>query len=195
MLIAISGSQGVGKTTLLQHLSKGNYTVDTFKVSRAVQKEMGYSSLCSAVDTFEKMKKFQENIILRKFEHDSRLIENIGDKIVFTERSFIDVLAYAELWCTHFPKMKSSTSNWLCGFKEACFNFQNIYSGLVLIEPNDSIRFEDDPERGAVETQRQIDRRLKELSGYLNIPVQFIDVHDINERVQVVVNFVNGLSS
>ena len=195
MLIAILGSQGVGKSTLLNQLAMHDYTVDSYKVSRSVQKEMGYQSLSEAVETFSQMRDFQENVIQRKYSHDLQLSLNAASKdVVLVERSFYDILAYAELWTEHFAESNSIVSSWLDGYKQACIQYQReIYDGLILVEPNSHITFENDPERACEKTQKRIDLRLKELCSYTEVPILHISEFDLRARVNSAINFISKL--
>jgi predicted ATPase len=194
MLIAMLGAQGVGKTTLLKELALLDYTVDNFKVSRTIQKEMGYRMLSEAVATFDKMRQFQENIIERKYQHDLCLSQRSGKDVVFVERSFYDILAYTELWSQNFTTNEGAVDNWLSGYKQACIEYQKeVYNGLILIEPNSHISFENDPERATEQSQKQVDTRLKELCFYSERPVQYIKELSLHARVEKVIAFVPKL--
>jgi predicted ATPase len=194
MLIAVSGAQGVGKTTLLNEIAMLDYTVDPFKVSRTVQKEMGFATLKEAVSSFERVKNLHENIIQRKFDHDVKLVHKCKHDVVFVERSFYDILTYAEVYALQFHEIKSTVEEWLDGFRHACLNFQKqVYSGLILIEPNAKLVFEHDHERGEEEMQRLVDSRLKELCSYSSLPIKYIVDLNIKDRVSQVVRFVGKL--
>lgn len=188
MLIAVSGAHGVGKSTVLNELSMLDYSVDNFKVSRHVQKEMGYNSLVEALSSFKDMNNFQELVIHKKYEHDFKLrTKSFNDK-VFVERSFFDILIYAELW----NKQLNTRNNnyWIDGFRNACLRYQLIYDKLVIIETNKNIKFEEDKNRGSFETQEIFNNRLIELCELSDIPFLLIKEHDIKKRVDEIINFV-----
>jgi len=188
MLIAVSGAQGVGKTTVLNELSMLDYSVDNFKVARHVQKQMGYDALSEAISTFGAMKEFQETIINSKFQHDFKLRTKNYDDKVFVERSFFDILIYAELWS---EQLNTRTNNyWIDGFRSMCLKNQLIYDKLVIIEPNEKVNKEEDKNRASYDTQEQFNDRLIELCSYGDIPFIRIKEHDIKKRVDEIINFV-----
>ena len=191
MLIAVSGAHGVGKSTLLNELAMLDYNVDNFKVSRSVQKKMGYASLAEALTSYNLMKGFQEVIIQEKFEHDNRLSSrsSLNDKI-FVERSFFDILIYAELWNEKLNTNESNPDDWLEGFRIACLEWQKIYDRLIIIQTNSDIPFEKDKERGDAESQQQFNDRLVELCEFSNIPYLIIKESNLQKRVNETINFV-----
>jgi predicted ATPase len=192
MIIAISGAQGVGKSTLLYELSRLDYTVDRFSVSRTVQKKLGHNELYDALSNFETMKNFQEEVLHAKFEHDFALKTQCSDN-VFVERSFYDILAYSELWTKRFPSSKPQIENWLSGFKTCAFLNQQIYSGVILIETNDKVAFEYDKNRGDFETQQAHNDRLKELCLLGSIPHIIITESALDARVREASKFAESL--
>lgn len=195
MLIAVSGAQGVGKTTLLNELAMLDYTVDPYKVSRSVQKELGLLSLSEIYNSFETMKAFQTRVIHNKLNHDRRLKEDNVDDIVFVERSFNDILAYTELHIDKLTGPKVPMNLWLDGYSLACNNYQDeLYDAVILIEPNGNIKFEQDKNRAEEDTQLRIADRLLELSLFSNNNgTLIISEADINKRIKIVIDFVEKL--
>lgn len=192
MLIAVSGTQGAGKSTLLDEIAKLDYTVDDFKVSRTIQKEMGFSSFDEIYSSFETMKSFQENVLLRKFEHDLGSVKS--EDVIFVERSFYDILAYTELHLTRIENLTPLAKDWLASYAQACFKYQKIiYDGLILVEPHSKIKYENDVHRGDQESQTWIDLRLKELCAYSTVPIEYMTEFDLENRVKIATKFVEKL--
>lgn len=194
MLVAVIGAQGVGKSTLLNEIAMLDYNVDNFKVSRTVQKELGFTDLSEIFYSFKTMRKFQEQVLYRKHLHDIRLKEDSDSDITFVERSFFDILAYTESHIDRLEDPSLPMKNWLDGYKTACMNYQDtIYDGIVLIEPNDNVPFEDDPARADFITQQAIGDRLRELVSFSSTPVLYLHSHCNKTRTNDVVNFVETL--
>lgn len=160
-MIPISGSQGCGKTTVIKQLSDNGWKVDNFQVSRYVQTQIYKVDSLSAVLTnpFSVMA-FQELILRHKYEHDLRLLasevsnsSDIKDKIIFTERSFVDIQSYAALWLTRFMD-NEIYYRWLKSYTTACAVYQKrLYDENIFLSPID--HWENDPLR-AEEKDKEI---------------------------------------
>ena len=96
-LVGVSGAQGAGKSTLLEGLKAKGWAVDSFKVSRAVQKKLGWDSLERVMDDVHTMQRFQEEVLHQKLlrDFDMGRLETSG--VVLTERTFADIAAYTWL--------------------------------------------------------------------------------------------------
>lgn len=135
-LIGISGAQGAGKGTVLTALTEKQWKVDTFKVSRAVQEALGWSSLKTVYDSFDTMQHFQNEIFNKKLAND--LVLRNQPEIILTERTFADIAAYTAFWTwelvQHGKVMMDEASTFLTSFTKRCANAQyDVYAGTVLI--------------------------------------------------------------
>ena len=101
-LIGISGPQGSGKTTLLNALDRkiDGVDIDTFKVSRTVQRENNAASLEDLCSNLESVLKFQNRIIELKIERDEQAIARHDVDFVIVDRTFIDIIVYTRMWIT-----------------------------------------------------------------------------------------------
>lgn len=153
--IGISGPQGSGKGSMMTAFQ----TMDTdyrclfddFKVSRHVQKKMGFKSLQEATDTFEKMMEFQ-NAILDEKSNSLEFLRNAMVDYVITERTFIDIGTYFELWCIKMVEDGELSANEsyeiASEFLQKCFRLQHKFFDTTIIVPMmDHIQFENDPNR------------------------------------------------
>lgn len=195
-IIGLSGAQGSGKSTLLTALAERGLHVDQFKVSRAVQKELGWSTLESVMDSPEAMIIFQEAIFKQKYDNDLRLKDK--GHVVLTERTFADILAYTVLWTGKFIDQKvfppDVAESFLAEFTERCWHAQmELYSATLLLPMMDHIQWEHDANRASLSDADQV---------YYNI-VQFAEVlaphhcsfiisaADVNKRADQVESFLN----
>lgn len=153
--IGISGPQGSGKGSMMAAFqameTDFRCLFDDFKVSRHVQKKMGFASLQEATDTFEKMIKFQ-NTILEEKSNSLEFLRNAMVDYVITERTFIDIGTYFELWCRKMVaegKLSEDESYRISfEFLQKCFKLQHIFFDTTIIVPMmDHIQFENDPNR------------------------------------------------
>ena len=95
MLIAISGSQGCGKSTLIQQLQLSGYNCVARKTSRSILTDWNVS-LSEVNNNHELTIKFQDEILKRKIDDEQDTINEYPEHtIIFTERSFTDLFVYA----------------------------------------------------------------------------------------------------
>lgn len=153
--VGISGPQGSGKGSMMAAFqtmeTDFRCLFDDFKVSRHVQKKMGFSTLSEATDTFAKMIAFQKAVLEEKSD-SLEFLRNAVVDFVITERTFIDIGTYFELWCRKMidaaqisEKEGHSLST---NFLEKCFKLQHQFFDTTIIVPMmDHIQFEDDPNR------------------------------------------------
>ena len=131
MLISISGSQGSGKSSLVQELAKQGYHVVTRKTSRSILAEWGYTLDQVNADN-ELTCKFQDEILKRKLDDDQSVDEHqMGalKRATFTERSF------ADLWTYALVAMGSNNtySDWLDEYYRKCMAAQQIYDKVYYL--------------------------------------------------------------
>ncbi|MEM4258043.1 MAG: AAA family ATPase [Candidatus Thermoplasmatota archaeon] len=92
MLISISGSQGAGKTTIINELKQRGFPVVERKTSRSILQD--WNVTLEEVNTDLALAvKFQEEILKRKWYDELTYYDN--KEICFTERTYIDLMVYA----------------------------------------------------------------------------------------------------
>lgn len=123
-LIAICGSQGQGKTTVLASLAEMGYNVIYPKTSRTILTEWGMT-LNEVNKSAELTKKFQDQILDRHHELNSVGISS--NEIYFTERSYADVFTYTILALGSFNEY----SEWLDSYYDRCKELQSIYDMVI----------------------------------------------------------------
>lgn len=141
MLVAIAGSQGSGKTTVINHFAKLGYRVVERKTSRSILQDWGVT-LQQVNNDYELTTKFQQEILYRKLCDERTGVED--PDIVFTERTFIDLLTYATITLG-----KDNTySDWLNEYAKQCIEGQKIYK-LVFYLTGGLFDIEHDGVRGS----------------------------------------------
>jgi predicted ATPase len=153
-VIGISGAQGGGKSTLLAALQKRGWALDQFRVSRAVQAQLGWESLDRVMDSPDTMIAFQEEVFAQKHKNDSALMESTSKDIVLTERTFADICAYTTHWTWKFVDQKrlsfEDAKAFILPYTLKCSAMQNlIYSGTVLLPYMVNVPWQEDPNRAA----------------------------------------------
>lgn len=150
-LIALSGAQGGGKSTLLLALRDRGWSLDEFRVSRAVQAQLGWDSLDRVMDSVDTMISFQEEVFKQKYEHDLMLSQLDINDTILTERSFADIAAYTTFWCWEHVDRRNwafgEASIWLTQYLKKCRDAQAIYSGILLLPYMNHIVWQSDPNR------------------------------------------------
>lgn len=137
-IIAISGSQGQGKSTVLASLGELGYNILPHKTSRSILNEWGYT-LNDLNKDFELKKKFQEECLIR---HKQYCTVN-DDKLYFTERSFADIFVYALFSLGIFNEY----DEWISDFYHKCKVAQReTYKNIIYLAGN-NIKAKDDGTR------------------------------------------------
>ena len=151
-IIGLSGAQGAGKSTLLTELVVRGWKVDTFRVSRAVQAQLGWDTLDRVMESPETMIEFQTEVFNQKYKHDLSLRNQSTDDVILTERTFADIVAYTAQWAWRFVdqgKMELSTAaEFVTSFTARCVHAQyEIYTGTILLPYMEHVIWEDDANR------------------------------------------------
>lgn len=190
-LIGLAGVQGSGKTTLLSALKARGIAVDDFKVSREVQKRLGWQSLEAAVFTPESMITFQRAIFDVKLERENQNAARTDVDIILTERSFADILAYTRLWAWSLANDRKWTLadglKFVSAFSGDCFTAQKVYSGCMFLPLMDHIVWEEDPRRAKQTGACFIETELRLFLGRCEQQPQLeITTASVDNRVQQV---------
>lgn len=193
-IVGVSGAQGAGKTTLLEELKLRGWVVDDFKVSRAVQAELGWTSLSQVTTDAETMTTFQEEVLRQKLQRERSLLSTSGVEVVLTERTFADVAAYATLWTWQLAdegKWKvEEGGTWLQGFVRRCVEAQReCYSAVVLLPYMSHIEWQHDANRASrgdteyiFETIQQFMRNF----DFIRLPKWLLTEETIEDRANAI---------
>lgn len=172
-VIGLSGAQGSGKSSMLKELMSRGWRLDEFRVSRAVQAQLGWDTLDHVLHSFDKMVAFQNEVFQQKFNRDLTLSVKDSSEvpvvshdilltadpemvqrnsIILTERTFADIWAYASHWTWTFHDRGDVTFrqaiDFVTPYLEKCIEAQNtIYSGALMLPLMEHVIWEDDPNR------------------------------------------------
>jgi hypothetical protein len=141
MLIALTGPQGGGKSTIVENLADEGYPIITRKTARSILGEWGVT-LHDVNNDVNLSLKFQEEIISRKHSDEIEAV-NDKDKVWFIERSFVDVFTYT---LVNFGK-NNEYNTWLNNYYDRCSEFQKSYAAVIYI-PGGLFPIRDDGVRG-----------------------------------------------
>jgi predicted ATPase len=126
MLIAVSGSQGLGKSTLINAL-RDQFDVDVVerKTSRSILSDWGVT-LSQVNNDRELTTRFQDEILNRKLADELQYDQR---RICFTERSYADLFGYALIAIGK----DNEYSDWLNAYYERCKTAQHTYSHIYYL--------------------------------------------------------------
>lgn len=181
MLIAISGSQGSGKSTVLNELENRGYPIVKRKTSRSVLKDWNVS--LEEVNNDPSLScNFQAELTDRK--HTDEAYGKSDTLWWFTERTHADLFTYTLINLGKF----NSHSDWLNEYYHTCMMYQTDYS-LVFYLSGGQFQIEHDGIRGSNQHYgRMVDLTMFEFTKQMTHPskMNVIDVLNINDRTNMI---------
>lgn len=201
IVVGLSGAQGGGKSSLLKELMARGWELDQFRVSRAVQEQLGWESLDRVMDSPETMIAFQEEVFKQKYEHDRALANDGSDKIILTERTFADINAYTHAWMWKFVDQGKiglqEAVKFLMSYTTHCqFAQRECYKATLLLPLMEHVVFEHDPHRAKQENAQTV---YEEIERFIDakMPIEYkrlvITCKTIEDRATQVENFLKTL--
>lgn len=195
MIIGLTGPQGAGKSTLLTGLKQIGFTVDEFKVSRSVQRELGWDNLERVKDDPLSMMDFQNRIFEQKVKNE----KNLASSPVLTERTFADIFAYTKDWTTGFVNKNmlsvQDAINFLAEYRAKCIKAQlEIYDCVIFLPYMDHIVFEDDPHRAKSDSVQVIQDIMESFLTDTRTKnnIQYSITHkSVQDRIKEATKFIN----
>lgn len=127
MLIAVSGSQGSGKSTVIDGLKDRGFNTIERKTSRSILDEWGVS-LTYVNNNPNLTVDFQDEISIRKLQDEEDAIRS--DDLWFTERTHADLFTYALVSLGKDNKH----SKWLDRYYNHCMTLTKMYSHVFYLE-------------------------------------------------------------
>ena len=127
MLIAISGSQGSGKTTILNELNKLGHNIIKRKTARSILNDWNVT-LENVYQDLVLNQDFHEELLYRKHIDENTAIESTD--IFFTERTYADIFTYALVSFGQHNKY----SAWLDNYFLECSELNRHYNKVFYIK-------------------------------------------------------------
>jgi predicted ATPase len=157
MLFAISGSQGSGKTTVINELKKRGYPIVERKTSRSILEEWGVT-LSQVNNDRDLTIRFQDRILTRKMEDEREAVEDVS-RIWFTERTYADLFTYALIAIGK----DNEYSDWVDEYFKDCAAQQCNYNANFYL-PSGRFQLEHDGVRGSNQHySRMVDITMKDV--------------------------------
>lgn len=176
MLVSIAGSQGTGKTTLIDAL---NIPAITRKTSRSILAEWGVT--LSQVNNDRPLTvKFQDEILKRKLEDEAEAVAS--SELFITERTYADLFVYALVAIGK----DNEYSDWLDGYYQRCVDAQRSYKNVFYLTAghfrpvNDGVRAINE------HYSRMVDLTMYEYTCRMTPSVTPIKTGNLELRVQLV---------
>jgi predicted ATPase len=199
-LIGLSGPQGGGKTTLLNGLKDKGIVIDDFKVSREVQKQLGWESLSQVMKSPETMMQFQAKVRDVKYVRELENIERTDADIILTERTFADIASYTQLWAWELVDSEKwslkDAVQFLVGYVDLCKANQAVYSGNLILPSMPHVQWQADPHRAEKKhvefVTAQMDRFF-DLVHPRSVPTFSITEESVDGRIEQVYNWIQTL--
>lgn len=126
MLLAVSGSQGSGKSTVLAELESRGFKVLKRKISRSILSDWGVT-LDEVNDDVELTLKFQDEIIVRKNADELEAVSS--PEVYFTERTYMDSVVY---YLFSFGKF-STFDEKITEYTRRCEKYNNNYAAVFYL--------------------------------------------------------------
>ena len=167
MLFAISGSQGSGKTTIINALKERGYPIVERKTSRSILDDWGVT-LSQVNNDRELTVRFQDRILTRKMEDEKEAVEDVS-RIWFTERTYADLFTYALIAIGK----DNEYSDWMDEYFKDCAQQQSNYNANFYL-PAGKFQLEHDGVRGSNRhysrmvdiTMKDVLHRMTQETGY-----------------------------
>ena len=190
MLIAISGSQGSGKSTTLKALKEKGYPIIERKTSRSILTEWNVT-LQEVNNDPELTIKFQDEITKRKFLDEDEAA--MSDEVWFTERTHTDLFTYA---LVSLGK-DNQYSEWLDQYHNTCKHLNDNYSKVYYLTAG-HFTIEHDGVRGSNDHySKMVDLVMLDFTKEMvdtNV-LKIIDTPDLNSRIERIIWGITGLTN
>ena len=182
MLVAISGSQGSGKSWILNEIENLGFNIIKRKTARTILLDWGVT-LNDVDDDLDLRVKLQEEISKRKFEDEIEAANN--NDLVFTERTHADLFTYT---LVSLGK-NNDYEKWLMGYYKTCMQYnQQLYS-LVYYLRSGHFNVVNDGVRGAnIHYSRMVDLVMLDITQQMvhTSKLTVIETPDLEQRVNII---------
>jgi predicted ATPase len=192
MLIAISGSQGSGKSTVLNELRALGYPVIERKTARSILDEWGVS-LDTVNASFDLKLAFQDELVRRKYNDE--LEATLSPEVYFTERTYSDLFTYSLISFGQYNKY----DEWLDRYFETCQTYCHAsYEHVFYIESKFFNNIEKDGVRSINRHySRLIDHTMLDITRQMiyDNKITIIETPNLTERVDIIIKNIKENSN
>lgn len=181
MLVAVSGSQGSGKSTIIGELKNKGYNTIERKTSRSILSDWGLS-LQEVNNDAELTTKFQEEITKRKYQDEIVAIDS--PDLWFTERTHADLFTYS---LVSLGK-DNDYNEWIHSYYQKCMEYNQCYAAVYYLRAG-QFKVKADGTRGAgLHYSRMVDLTMLDITQQMvhTSKLTIIDTPDLTQRVNIV---------
>lgn len=181
MIVAISGSQGSGKSTILQHLnSLGCNTVER-KTSRSILSDWGVTLDDVNADP-DLTIKFQAEISIRKYADEKKAM--LSNKLWFTERTYADLFTYALVTLGKH----NTYSDWLNDYYYQCIEYNQVYACVFYLRAGQFNVTHDGTRGSNHHYSRLVDLTMLDFTKQMThiSKLSIIETPDLEQRVGII---------
>ena len=183
MLIAISGSQGSGKSTVLGELcNRGINTIER-KTARSILTEWGVALEQVYNDPVLTMQ-FQEEILLRK-RQDEQIALLDDTQLWATERSYADLFAYTLIYLGK----DNQYTDWLNRYHVLCMQAQQTYDMVYYLTAGHFDVVSDGTRSANIHYSKMADLIMRDVTEQMTLPSAYItiDTPNLNQRIERII--------
>jgi predicted ATPase len=187
MLVAVSGSQGCGKSTVVQALQDKGFPTITRKTARSILADWGVTLQQVNVD-HDLTVKYQDELLVRKYQDDLVAL-NDPSSIWFTERTFADLFTYALITLGKENKY----SEWLNNYHAKCMEYQQIYDRIFYLKAGHFSTKHDGVRGSNHHYSRMVDMVMHDVTANMTHPSVLIpiDTGCLEQRVSSIIHLSN----
>lgn len=182
MFVAISGSQGAGKSSIIKELKTNTaFNIVARKTSRSILSDWQVTLDEINADHVLTMK-FQDEIIKRKY--DDELAARISDKVWFTERTYADLFTYAMFALGG----RNDCSDWLDAYYKRCMHMQQSYDHVYYLKAGHFAPANDGVRAANTHYSRAVDLAMDDITSQMTMPAKYsaIDTPLLSQRVAII---------
>lgn len=188
MLVSVSGSQGSGKSTILQALKSAGFKTIDRKTSRSILSDWNVT-LQDVNNNHDLTIKFQQEIINRKYQDELTSRQTPG--LYFTERTYADLFTYALISLGK----ENEYSNWLDQYYVQCMQLQQSYDLVYYLKAGHFIPVHDGVRGSSAHYSRMVDQVMLDFTQQMthqNV-LSIIDTPILEQRVSIIKTHTSGV--
>ena len=191
MILGISGTQGTGKTTILQGAS-ALVAVDKSQLAREAQKALGWDRLSLAEESEHNMWALQSAILTAMRERDERI--RATGTLHIVERTPADMWAYTLLWCQRL-KIDAGDHLGVGAYRKECESLIAGYSAIVMVPQVTAVPFVADPHRADLASRDFVEDRVRSFLEDSGVPFYVMQETSRDGRIAEIEAIINHHNS
>lgn len=189
MLVAVSGSQGSGKSWILNEIDKLGLNTIKRKTARSVLLEWGVT-LNDVDDDLNLRVKLQEEISKRKYEDEIDAAQS--EHLYYTERTHADLFTYA---LVSLGK-NNEYQDWLNEYYKTCMRYNvELYRLVYYLRAGHFNVVHDDVRGSNIHYSRMVDLVMLDITQQMvhNSKLTIVETPDLEQRVNIITEQSNQI--